>query len=827
MIPLPINSILPDLRTTFQTERNVVLSAEPGAGKTTRVPLALLDEPWVSNKKIIMLEPRRLAAQRAAMYMALLLGEKIGETVGYLIRGDQVVSKRTRIEVVTEGILTRFLQNDPSLQEAALIIFDEFHERSIHADLGLALSLNVQEHLRNDLRILVMSATMDGLAVASLLGDARILQSAGRTFPVTTQYLERNPDLHIEPQVVSTILRAIREEPGDILVFLPGQREIRRVESLLAKKELLPNVDVHLLYGDARPESQQAALLPSPAGRRKIVLSTSVAETSLTIEGVRVVIDSGLSRSARFDPHRGMSGLVTSPVSQANADQRRGRAGRLQPGVCYRLWTEHHHAQLPKFAQPEILVADLASLALELARWGTPQGEGLRFLDPLPAAHLIQARELLQQLSALDSEGKLTTHGNAMAELPIHPRLAHMLLRGKELGIGSLACDVAALIEERDVLRSTHDHDVDLHSRWYALRKSKSRDRSITDRILSQASRLRTLIDVKDVVQPDDRLGILLALAYPERIAKRREDNSNRYQLSGGVGALLPKGSMLSREQFLAVGDVDGVGNEVKIFLAEPLKESDLQEIFSDLFSTNDEIHWDKQQQEVVARRVIKLGAIDLSETPLTSSSEAVKSVMIEGIRMMGLEALPWTKHTTSVRSRSEWLRSEHLTRADWPSLSDEHLMNTLEEWLAPYLDRIIKRAHLARLDLNTIIDAIFTYDQRQQLDRLAPTHLTVPTSSRIPVGYAVGAQPVLAVRLQEMFGQTETPTVGGGKVKVVLHLLSPAHRPLAVTQDLPSFWKNAYPDVRKDMRGKYPKHHWPENPLEAKPTKKAKSSLR
>ncbi|MBI1804240.1 MAG: ATP-dependent helicase HrpB [Ignavibacteriae bacterium] len=824
---LPIDAILPDLQSALENDRNVVLSADPGAGKTTRVPLALLDEPWLSNKKIIMLEPRRLAAQRAAVFMAGQLGERVGETVGYRIRGESRIGKRTRVEVVTEGILTRFLQSDPTLPDVALIIFDEFHERSIHADLGLVLTLNVQEHLRSDLRILVMSATLDGVGVASFLGDARVLQSTGRAYPVTTHYLERMPEHPIEPQTVATILRALREEAGDILVFLPGQREIRRVESLLIDKELSPNVDVHMLFGDAQPEKQRAALVPAPPGRRKVILSTSVAETSLTIDGVCVVVDSGLARSARFDPRRGMSGLVTAPVSQASADQRRGRAGRQQPGACYRLWTEHQHNQLPKFASPEILVADLAPLALELARWGTPEGKNLRFLDRPPAVHLAQARGLLTRLGALDNEGRLTKHGHAMTELPIHPRLAHMLLRGKELGLGTLACDIAALLEERDVLRGTHDYDIDLHSRWFSLRKGTVRDTLVRDRICAQASRFRELIGVNDTVQSDHRLGILLALAYPERIAKRRDEQGVRYQLSGGAGALLPKGSMLSRDQYLAVADVDGVGSEVKVFLAEPLTEDDIIQVFHDQLSTIEDIRWDERQEAVVARRVTRLGVIELSETPLSLSNKEVKAKMIDGIRMMRIDTLPWRTHEISIRTRSEWLRASRLVASDWPNLGDEHLMNTLDEWLGPCLDGIMKRSQLARLDMSTLMNALLSYEQLHHVDRLAPTHLVVPTGSRIPVEYGAGVQPVLAVRLQEMFGQTETPTVGGGKVKVVLHLLSPAHRPLAVTQDLPSFWKNAYPDVRKDMRGRYPKHHWPENPLEAKPTKRTKHRAR
>ncbi len=832
MTTLPIDSVLPDLRNTFHRHHNIVLSADPGAGKTTRVPLALLSEPWLSGKKIIMLEPRRLAAQRAASYMAQQLGETAGETIGYRIRGDSKISKRTRVEVVTEGILTRLLQSDSSLQDVGLVICDEFHERSIHADLGLALTLNVQEHLRSDLRILIMSATLDGVAVSSLLGDAPVIRSEGRSFPVTTNYLQRPNDGAVESLVVSSVLRALREESGDILVFLPGQKEIRNIEgSLVPKLEELSerssgDVIIHMLYGEASPEKQQAALSPAPKGKRKVILSTSIAETSLTIDGVRVVIDSGLARTIRFDPRRGMSGLVTTPVSQSSADQRRGRAGRQQPGACYRLWTEAEQHQLPKFSQPEILVADLAPLALDLAQWGTPQGEGLRFLDPPLVPHLSQARTLLVQLGAIDESGKTTTHGKAMAEFPVHPRFSHMLIRGKELGIGVLACDVAALLEERDLLRGDRDKEIDLHSRWYALRKGNIRDKFSRERILSQATRLRERLDVKDEKPDENKLGLLLALAYPERIAKQRGEHEMRYQLAIGTGAMLPKGSMLSRTRYLAIAEVDGIGNDVKIFLAEPVAEEDIRAAFHDQLKHREEIRWDDRREMVVARSVEQLGAIELSEIPLSSSGDAVKEKMLEGIRLMGLDALPWTDNAISIRVRSEWLRKLNLVSSDWPKLDTEHFHATLGEWLGPYLGGITKRSHLTKLEMSTIVQSLFSYQQLRELDRLAPTHHTVPTGSKIPIDYSTDGSPILAVRLQEMFGETETPAVGGGKIKVVLHLLSPARRPLAVTQDLPSFWQNTYPDVRKDMRGRYPKHSWPENPREAEPTRRVKMRM-
>lgn len=823
MSALPIDTVLPELLARLSTHSSVVLSAEPGAGKTTRVPIALLNAEWLSGRKVIMLEPRRLAAQRAAEFMSSQLGERVGDTIGYRIRGVARVSSSTKIEIVTEGILTRLLQSDPELSNFGVVIFDEFHERSIHADLGLALALDVQRHLRPDLRILVMSATLDGMAISNLLNDAPIIESKGRSFPVETIYLSRPHDGKSEPLVASTIGRALREQEGDILVFLPGQREIRRVEMILREDGVAPNVAVHMLFGDASLKHQQAALAFAPNGARKVILSTSIAETSLTIQGVRIVIDAGLARSSRFDPRRGMSGLVTTPVSQASADQRRGRAGRQRPGVCYRLWTEEQHSALPRYTVPEILSTDLAPLALEFARWGTPQGEGLHFLDPPPPAHLSQARKLLKELQAIDDESKLTLHGKTMAELPVHPRLSHMLIKAKGLGFGALACEVAALLDERDLLRGNRDADIDLHSRLHVLRNGDVSDRFARERALAQAKRLRQMLGVNKENASREKLGLLLAFAYPERIAKRRGE---RYQLAGGPIAALPERSLLARENYLVIGDVDGVGSDVRVFLAEPIDENDIREVFADQIETKDDIRWDSHEQAVVSRRVTRFGAIELSERSLVADGVVVRSAMLEGIREMGLESLPWRKDAISFRTRSEWLRLHKLTDENWHILSDEFLLANLEQWLAPFLYGIAKRSDLERLDLLKILGALFSYNQLSLLDRLAPTHISVPTGSRIPLHYSSCDQPVLAVRLQEMFGETDSPTVADGKVKVLLHLLSPAQHSLAVTGDLASFWRNAYPGVRKEIRGRYPKHVWPEDPFHAAPTTRRKPKL-
>lgn len=823
---LPIEPVIPQLLETFRTSRNVALSAPPGAGKTTRVPLALLDTDWMAGKRLIILEPRRLAARRSAQFMSSQIGERVGATVGYRTRGDSRTSASTRIEVVTEGVLTRLLHAAPDLPGVALVIFDEFHERSIHADLGLALTLEVQESLRDDLRILVMSATLDGIAVSRLLGNAPVIESPGRSFPIDTRYLAFPHQGHIEPKVAEVVKRAIQEEDGDVLVFLPGQREIRRVETILNEANLQPHISVHSLYGEANDEQQQAALSPAPRGTRKVILSTNIAETSLTIDGVRVVVDSGLARSARFDSRRGMSGLVTIPVSRAAADQRRGRAGRQQPGACYRIWTEQEHEQLQPWTIPEILVADLAPLALDLALWGSVGARDLRFLDPPPEAHLAQARRLLQSLGALDDSGAITPHGRSMAGIPVHPRLAHMIIRGKALGAGYLACEVAALLEERDILRGEKGLDIDLNSRLHALRSGKTVDRSAHNRVLGEIQRLSSLAGVgKESDSEDADAGILLALAYPERIARRREAGGRRYRTAGGTGAILPEWSLLAREEFLAIADVDGVGTEAKVFLAAPVQLPDLLDVFGNRIVSREEVIWDSRNREVIARQTQSLDALVLAERKTQPSGEPARTAMLEGIREMGLQCLPWNKASDSLRGRSEWLRGQGLCNEDWPDLSDEGLMNGLQEWLGPFLNGFFRREHLDRLDMQAVLKARFTHAQLRDLDRQAPVDLKVPTGSRIKLDYPPSGPPVLAVKLQEMFGQTDTPTVANGNIPVLIHLLSPAGRPLAVTQDLRSFWANVYPEVRKQMRGRYSKHPWPEDPLNASPTRRTKRS--
>ncbi|MGD0339876.1 MAG: ATP-dependent helicase HrpB [Bacteroidota bacterium] len=818
----PIDSVLPELLKAFKRTNNVVLSAPPGAGKTTRVPVALLASEWMEAKKLVMLEPRRLAARRAAEFMSAQLGESVGQTVGYRIRGETAISTNTRIEVVTEGILSRMLQHDSALPDVALVIFDEFHERSIHADLGLALTIDVQEHLRSDLHILVMSATLDGITVARLLGNAQIIESKGESFPVVTQYARYASDKPIEVRVAETVVRALEKQEGDVLVFLPGRREIRRMENLLWEKRLAEKVLVHSLYGDASYQQQAAALSPAPSGKRKVILSTSVAETSLTIDGVRTVIDSGLARTARFDVRRGMSGLVTIPVSKAVADQRRGRAGRQQPGVCYRLWTEAEHEMLPDYPQPEIKTADLAPFALDLAQWGAPTGEGLRFLDPPPAAHLSQAQMLLADIGGVDSLGKITTHGRAMAELPLHPRLSHMVLRGKELDLGKIACDIAALLEERDIFVGKEDIDIDLASRLHMLYETQTVDEGIRERILSQSKRLRRLAGIHSESKgsKEHAQGILLALVYPERIARRRENKGLRFQMANGMTAVLPRGSLLAREELIAIGEVDGLGAEVRIYLAAPVTKEDLREVFKDTIIEEDDIHWSPDDEAVIARHVLRYGTVVISAQHIRPQGEKVISEMIDGVRQMGLDCLPWSKDSHSIQERSEWLRN-YIAHNDWPDLSNATLLETLETWLAPFLNDVWRRDQLHKISMVEILRSRFTHKQWQELERSAPSHLKLPSGSRVAIDYASGGQPVLAVKLQELFGQTETPRIVNGQVGIVLHLLSPASRPLAVTQDLRRFWQTVYPEIRVQMRSRYPRHFWPDNPLTAIPTNK------
>ena len=824
---VPIDTLLPAIGTALADHHAAVVQAPPGAGKTTRVPPALLDADWLKGRKLVMLEPRRLAARAAAQFIARQLGERVGETVGYRVRMDTRVGPHTRIEVVTEGVLTRLLQSDPALDDYGVVIFDEFHERSLHADLSLALCLEARQALRPDLRLLVMSATLDGETVARLVGDAPLLSSEGRSFPVTTRYQPLDARARLEPQVAAAVGRVLEEELGSVLVFLPGGGEIRRVAALL-QKHLPFDADLMMLYGDMPLAAQDAAILPAAAGRRKLVLATSIAETSLTIEGVRVVVDAGLARVPRFDPVSGLTPLVTQRVSRASADQRRGRAGRLGPGVCYRLWSEGE--RLEAQSPPEILQADLAPLALELAQWGVVDISRLAWLDPPPPPALAQARELLQELQALDAAGHITAHGRKLLELPLHPRLAHMVAKSAAWDAGWLACLLAALLSERDILLpDARQADIALRLRLLTDERAQAAD---LDR--QRLKRVRaTAADIarQAGVAPDRNVlpepaGRLLALAYPDRMAKRRPGNQPRYLLANGRGAFLPADDPLGKSAWLAVAELDGDPREARIFLAARVDENEVRELFADQIVIRDRVEWGESEGAVRAAREQCLGAIVLEQRPLqTADSQQVTALLLAAIRRRGLSCLPWTKALRDWQARVLFLR--HADGEAWADVSDEKLLATLEAWLAPYLAGRTRLAHLTDVPLKQALQALLDRRRQRLLEELAPTHVAVPTGSRIPVDYTAGEIPVLAVRLQELFGLAETPSITGGRVPLLLHLLSPAGRPLQVTRDLAGFWKSSYRDVRKDMQGRYPKHPWPEDPLTAEPTRRAKRPVK
>ena len=822
---LPINAVLPEILTSLATRPTAVLVAPPGAGKTTGVPLALLDARWLAGRQILMLAPRRLAARAAAARMAFVLGERVGETVGYRIRLDSRVGPRTRIEVVTEGILTRRLQADPALEGVGVVLFDEFHERSLVADTGLALTLASRALLRDDLRVLVMSATLDGDAVARLLGDAPVIRSEGRAFPVTTQYRPAPPGARIEGHVAQVVREALATEPGSVLVFLPGAGAIRRVEGMLASS-LPADVSVHSLHGTIPPAQQDVAIAAAAPGRRKVVLATSIAETSLTIEGIRVVVDAGLMRIPRFSPRTGMTRLDTVRVSRASADQRRGRAGRLAPGSCWRCWSVADDAGLVPYTRPEILDADLAPLALELAAAGFPDPGDLRWLDPPPAAALAQGRELLTLLGALDAGGRLTAHGRAMAALGTHPRIAHLLLRARDHNPASArrAAFLAALLEERDILRGDGGPPpVDVTLRLDVLERTGDAaavgattvDRPGLGRVRDLAAEWCRRLDVPlrgDACDVDDA-GLLLALAYPDRVAQRREA-PGRFVLRNGRGATLPIDDPLAHTPWLVAAQADDTGRDSRILLGAALDPTELVARAGEQVTTADEIRWDDASRSVMARRRTTLGALVFADNALnTPDAGLVRSALFDGVHRSGLDAIPWREAQHVLRQR---LAFAHTLDASWPDVSDAALLGSLEGWLGPHVGGIRKLDDFSRVDLSGALRELLGWEQRRLLDQIAPERIEVPSGSQIAVDYTDPAAPVLAVRLQEMFGLTTTPLIGGGRVPVTLHLLSPAGRPMQVTRDLASFWATGYFDVRKDLRGRYPKHHWPENPLEA-----------
>ncbi len=826
---LPIDSLLPRLLTTLAHQRRAVLVAPPGAGKTTRVPPALLGADWLGARRIVMLEPRRLAARAAARRMAAERGESVGETVGFRVRGESRVGRTTRIEVVTEGILTRMLHDDAALETVGAVVFDEFHERSLAADTGLALVLGSAMVLRDDLRVVVMSATLDGAAVGALLGDAPLLESADRQHPVETRFAPPRAGRELESHVAAMVREALAAETGSVLVFLPGAREIRRVEQLL-DGALPDGVAVRPLFGALPGHEQDAAIAPSPAGTRKVVLATNVAETSITIAGVRVVIDSGLERVPRFSPRTGMSRLETVRITRASADQRRGRAGRTEPGVAIRCWSVADDAGLVPRPRAEMLDADLASLALDLAVAGFADPTELAWIDPPPRAAFAVARELLTSLGALDATGALTEHGRAMGAFGAHPRIAHLLLGAGSLGSASVAraALLAAMLDERDILRGDGKAPpTDLRLRLDAVERdldqamlgAVSLDRGAITRVREAARDWQRRVAVTGTGDVPEEVGSLLAIGWPDRVARRREA-AGRFVTVAGRGVRLHGDDPLAQEGWLVVPALDDAGAEARALLAAPLDSEAVARIVAAGGSSEEEVAWDERAGMVRAVRRERLGAIVLAEHPLTAPDpELVRSALLDGIQRGGLELLPWTDELRRLRQRLAFL---HHHDGSWPAMSDRALLDGLAAWLGPFLTG--RRPGDLRPD--ALREALLTgldWSRRSALDRLAPERLEVPSGSRIVIDYAEPAAPALAVRLQEVFGLAESPRVLDGRIALVMQLLSPARRPVQVTRDLASFWREGYFEVRKDLRGRYPKHHWPEDPLAAAPVRGVK----
>ena len=823
-IALPIDEVVPRLRACLRTGNAAVLQAPPGAGKTTRVPLALLDEPWLRGRRILMLEPRRLATRAAARRMAATLDEPVGATVGFRVRGETRVSAATRIEVVTEGVLTRMLLDDPTLESTGVVLFDEFHERSMNADLGLALTLQTQSLVRPDLRILVMSATLNGEAVGALLGHAPLVTSVGRSFPVVIRHRACRPGSRLEACVADAIRTALKEDAGGVLAFLPGAGEIRRCLATLTRSPLGSNVLVLPLYGDLSAQRQDEAISPARVGVRKVVLATSIAETSLTIEDVRIVVDSGVSRVSRFSPRTGMARLETVRASRSSADQRAGRAGRTAAGVCYRLWPEYEDGHLPEHSRPEILDADLAPLALDQAAAGVWDVGELRWLDAPPQGALSQARALLRQLGALSGDDRITPHGRAMGMLGVHPRLSHMILVATARGYGATACTVAALLEERDIIRrDAAVRDVDLRTRVALVVDrvaSPDVDQEALRRVREQARRWRELVRVDGNSPADAALaGVVLALAYPERVAQRRAGAGERYLMRNGAGAVLDQAGALAGATFVVIADVDGKSPHACVYLAAPIDRVELESLFAEEIEVRDVVEWDAQAGMVTAVRQRRLDAIVFEEASISNADpDCIEAVLVEAIERGNGVRLPWANGARGFLERIAFARMQDDA---WPDVNEAGLLASAHVWLRPHLAGMRRRSEVEGMDLVSALEELLTWEQRRRLEQIAPVHLAMPTGSHIRVDYRDPAAPFVAVRIQELFGMADTPRLG--TVSLTLHLLSPANRPVQVTRDLAGFWRSSYFEVRKDLRGRYPKHEWPEDPLRAAPTRRAK----
>lgn len=816
---LPIQTILPKLQKKIQIYNSVVLAAEPGSGKTTIVPLALLHEPWLAGKKIIMLEPRRLAARMAAQRLSELVGDKVGGLVGYRIRFARKISSKTRLEVVTEGILTRLIQSDPDLTNIGLVIFDEFHLRSLQTDLALALTLDVQQ-LRDDLKIMIMSATMDCQRISHLLGDAPIVRGQGRCFPVTSHFLPRPSQDYLVPRTVKAIHRVLTEHKGDILVFLPGVGEIKGVQKRIQGDFLcLP------LYGNL-PQKKQDKIFAQP-NQRRVILATPIAETSLTIQGIRVVIDSGLMKTPRFSPSTGLTTLHTVTISKASAEQRAGRAGRLGPGVCYRLWTKAEDFSRPDFLTPEIIDADLTPLLLALLQWGVTDPGQLTWLDPPRPSQLKQAKTILNQLGALNKQGLLNEIGRQLATLPLHPRLGLMLLRGRDRGHGALACQLAALLQNRDLLADNDkEGSADIEDRLEILRlfsqqggtmvQARNADPNLCRRILQEARQYQRLLNITGTVDSFQEAGTLLAHAYPDRLA-RQKPGAQQHQLSSGRGVKLAKGDHLHHAEFLVAAQVDGgKKKQGHIFMAAAISRQEIIAEHGHLLHRKEQVRWEKTR--VTADYILHLGRLELERKPLTDiAASQMMAALLDGIRQAGIACLGWQQKSRDLQAR---MASAHDLNPDyWPDVSDDSLEANLS-WLAPYLAGISTLKQLKKIDPYPILLSLLSWPDQQELDRLLPTHFQVPSGSQKRLLYQPGKSPILSVRLQEMFGATTTPTVFAGKVPILIHLLSPASRPIQITKDLAGFWANTYQEVKKELKGRYPKHYWPDDPLSAPATR-------
>ncbi len=812
--PLPIDAVLDELARTLTGHNAAVLVAPPGAGKTTRVPLALLDAPWLNGKKIIMLEPRRIAARASAERMAKTLGERAGETVGYRVRFGSKVSRATRIEVVTEGIFSRQILDDPELNGIAAVLFDEFHERSLDADLGLALARDAQTGLREDLRILVMSATLDGARVARLLGDAPVVASEGRAFPVETRYLGRRADAPLERQMADAIATALRADPGSVLAFLPGAAEIRRTQNFLGERVHDASIEIVPLFGALDASVQDRAIAPAPKGQRKVVLATSIAETSLTIEGVRIVVDSGMARVPRYEPDIGLTRLETVRASRAAVDQRRGRAGRTEPGVCYRLWDEPQTASLAAYTQPEILSADLSSLVLDLAQWGVSDPSSLAFLDSPPAPALKEARSLLSELGALDGDGRITSEGQSLRALALPPRLARMIVDSARFGAAAEAAEIAAVLTERGL----GGDGVDLDVRLDQFRRDRSQ-RASSARSLAQRWAQQVASSSKNGAG-ELSTGVMLAFAFPDRVARNRGNGS--FVLANGRGAAVEQTSALARTPYIAVAELTGTAANGRILLAAPITQEEVEQRFADQIESTEEVSFDRNAMALRARRKRALHAITLSEAPMTllPSAETAR-VFADGLIAAGLDQLPWSKSLKQWRDRVMFLRKAE--GEAWPDLSDDALAISRETWLVPALYDKISLKEFSAGDLTDALMALLPWELRARLDREAPTHFEAPTGTMLAIDYEAEQGPTIAVRLQELFGLNTHPSIAKGAVPLVLELLSPAQRPVQVTRDLPGFWRGSYAAVRSDLRGRYPRHPWPEDPANAMPTRRVK----